>query len=390
MRPIGPTWSAPAWSEMPVSWLGVTSTGPVGSLAALRVGAAEVGSVGVVFSGLGRYMLCRAEESVAVASAPRPRTRVATSVPPPARRPIASPTPTRATSPATTGCCFRSGSGTVLGRPLGSAHGQGQVLCHCRRGILRREIARRPGGRPQAVRRRVPAARRTVHPAWHDDRGGRGPAPATPAGAAGRGRRGRAVLDPRPTRHRSPHSGVRRGSGRVVPARRAAGRARARARRRPGALAGRRPRDRRRGRARPRPADGPGARAVSLTAVGRSIDVGLAADPATCVSTSTALAALAETCERAALVLGRHAQLDEAAFGGLSGIVYRTSSTLLEQACGRTGRRSRRLAEGLAAYAQGMTEVRRRLDEAVALAAPFLDVTGGRIWSPLRPAGPDG
>ena len=102
---------------MPVSWLGVTCTGPVGSLAAVRVGAAEVGSVGVVFSGLGRYMLCRAEESVAVASAPRPRTRVATRVPPPARRPIASPTPTRATSPATTGCCLRSGSGTVLGRP---------------------------------------------------------------------------------------------------------------------------------------------------------------------------------------------------------------------------------------------------------------------------------
>ena len=129
---------------------------------------------------------------------------------------------------------------------------------------------------------------------------------------------------------------------------------------------------------------------MSLTAAGRSIDVGLAADPATCVSTSTALAALAETCEQAALVLGRHAQLDEAAFGGLSGIVYRTSSTLLEQACGRTGRRSHRLAEGLAAYAQGMTEVRRRLDEAVALAAPYLDVTGGRIWSPLRPLGPDG
>jgi len=126
---------------------------------------------------------------------------------------------------------------------------------------------------------------------------------------------------------------------------------------------------------------------VSLTAVGRSIDVGLAADPASCMSTSTALAALAETCERAALVLGRHAQLDEAAFGGLSGIVYRTSSTLLEQACGRTGRRSRRLAEGLAAYAQGMTEVRRRLDEAVAVAAPHLHVAGGRIWSPLPPAG---
>ena len=128
---------------------------------------------------------------------------------------------------------------------------------------------------------------------------------------------------------------------------------------------------------------------MSLTAVGRSIDVGLAADSASCVRTATALTALAETCEQAALVLGRHAQLDEAAFGGLSGIVYRHSSTLLEQACGRTGRRSRRLADGLTAYARGMTEVRRRLDEAVAVAAPHLDVAGGRIWSPLRTAGPD-
>jgi hypothetical protein len=128
---------------------------------------------------------------------------------------------------------------------------------------------------------------------------------------------------------------------------------------------------------------------VNLTAVGRSIDVELAADPASCVRAATALAALAETCEQAALHLGRHAQVDEAAFGGLSGIVYRSSSTLLEQACGRTGRRSRRLAEGLTAFAQGMTEVGRRLDEAAAVAVPHLDVSGGRIWSPLRPAGLD-
>ena len=112
---------------------------------------------------------------------------------------------------------------------------------------------------------------------------------------------------------------------------------------------------------------------MNLTAVGRSIDVGLAADPTSCVSTATALAALAETCEQTALVLGRHAQLDEATFGGLSGIVYRNSSTLLEQACARTGRRSRRLAEGLTAYAQGMTEVRRR----------------PRGGAGPRPAGPD-
>jgi hypothetical protein len=128
---------------------------------------------------------------------------------------------------------------------------------------------------------------------------------------------------------------------------------------------------------------------VSLTAVGRSIDVGLAADPGSCVLTAARLDALAATCEQAALLLGRHAQVEEAAFGGLSGIVYRHSSTLLEQACGRVGRRSRRLAEGLAAYAQGMTEVRRQLDEAVSVAAPHLSVAGGRIWSPLRPAAPD-
>ena len=81
--------------------------------------------------------------------------------------------------------------------------------------------------------------------------------------------------------------------------------------------------------------------------------------------------------------------LGEAVFGGLSGIVYRSSTTLLEQACGRIGRRSRRLADGLTAYAQGMFDVRRRLDDAVEVAAPHLTVSGNRIWSPARPAGPD-
>ena len=38
---------------------------------------------------------------------------------------------------------------------------------------------------------------------------------------------------------------------------------------------------------------------MSLTAVGRSIDVGLAADPASCMSTATALAAMAELLEGA-------------------------------------------------------------------------------------------
>ena len=52
-------------------------------------------------------------------------------------------------------------------------------------------------------------------------------------------------------------------------------------------------------------------------------------------------------------MLGRHAQAGEEQFGGMSGIVYRHSSTLLGQAAERTGRRSRRLAEGLRAYAPG-------------------------------------
>ena len=196
-------------------------------------------------------------------------------------------------------------------------------------------------------------------------------------------------LQPRPARRRAADLGHGRGAGAAVRAGPAAGRRRARARRRARPLAGRRRRDRRRGGDRPRPAHLPGAGAVSLEAVGRSIDVGLAADVASCTRTADQLAALAGSFEQAAMVLGRHASVDEAAFGGLSGIVYRHSSTLLRQGCERTGRRSRRLAEGLTAYAQGMTEVRRQLDEAVTLAAPHLRVAEDRIWSPTRPPGPD-
>ncbi len=84
-----------------------------------------------------------------------------------------------------------------------------------------------------------------------------------------------------------------------------------------------------------------------------------------------------------------HARVGEEQFGGLSGIVYRHSSTLLRQATERTGRRSRRLAEGLTAYARGITEVQRLMDEAVAVASPHLTVGGGRIWSPAEPTCPD-
>ena len=128
---------------------------------------------------------------------------------------------------------------------------------------------------------------------------------------------------------------------------------------------------------------------MSLEAVGRSIDVGLAADVASCRRTAGELAGLANSCDQAATVLGRHASVDDWSFGGLSGIVYRHSSTLLRHGCERTGRRSRRLAEGLTAYAQGMAEVRRRLDEAVTVAAPHLRVADDRIWSPTSLPGPD-
>jgi hypothetical protein len=126
-----------------------------------------------------------------------------------------------------------------------------------------------------------------------------------------------------------------------------------------------------------------------LTAVGKSIDVEVRPDPTSCSLTATQLATLAEACERSQAMLSSHARMDEEQLGGLSGIVYRHSSTLLTQAAERTGRRSRRLAEGLAAYAQGITEVQRLMDDAVAGASPYLMVGGGRIWSPAEPAGPD-
>ena len=126
-----------------------------------------------------------------------------------------------------------------------------------------------------------------------------------------------------------------------------------------------------------------------LTAVGTSIDVGIRPDPTSCSLTATQLATLADACERGQAMLECHARVGEDQLGGLSGIVYRHSSTLLRQAAERTGRRSRRLAEGLTAYARGITEVQRLMDEAVSVASPYLTVGGGRIWSPAAPACPD-
>ncbi len=44
---------------------------------------------------------------------------------------------------------------------------------------------------------------------------------------------------------------------------------------------------------------------------------------------------------------------------------------------------------GLTAYAAGMTEVHRLMDDAVAVASPRLLVGGGRIFSPAEPDRPD-
>lgn len=126
-----------------------------------------------------------------------------------------------------------------------------------------------------------------------------------------------------------------------------------------------------------------------VTATTRSIDVELAPDPESCDRTVAQLAALTEACTAAARRAARQATLGEDQLGGLSGIVYRHSSTLLAQACSRVAGRSGRVADGLAAYADGLTEVRRLLGDAVAVAAPHLTVAGGRIWSPARPPGPD-
>ena len=126
-----------------------------------------------------------------------------------------------------------------------------------------------------------------------------------------------------------------------------------------------------------------------MIAAGKSIDVVVRPDPVSCAATVTQLVALADVCAQAEEMLGRHGQAGEEEFGGMSGIVYRHSTTLLGQAGHRIGGRSRRLAEGLSAYAAGMTEVQRLMDDAVAAASPHLLVGGGRIFSPAEPARPD-
>jgi hypothetical protein len=64
------------------------------------------------------------------------------------------------------------------------------------------------------------------------------------------------------------------------------------------------------------------------------------------MSTAGALVALAETAIGPPWCWIATRSWTRRAFGGLSGIVYRNSSTLLEQACGRTGRRSRAWPRG--------------------------------------------
>lgn len=126
-----------------------------------------------------------------------------------------------------------------------------------------------------------------------------------------------------------------------------------------------------------------------MIAAGKSIDVMLHPDPASCSAAVGQLAALADACAQAEELLVRNAQTGEGEFGGMSGIVYRHSTTLLGQAAHRIGGRSRRLSEGLSAHAAGMTEVQRLMNDAVAVASPHLLVGGGRIFSPAEPDRPD-
>ena len=119
-----------------------------------------------------------------------------------------------------------------------------------------------------------------------------------------------------------------------------------------------------------------------VAAAGKSIDIVVHADPASCASTVGQLLVLADACLVAEETLARHVQGTEEQFGGLSGIVYRQSTMLLGLAAHRTGGRSRKLADGLAALATGMAEVQRLMDDAAAA----LDRTFRALADPNRRA----
>ncbi|MEO6512413.1 MAG: hypothetical protein ABIO16_15555 [Nocardioides sp.] len=127
---------------------------------------------------------------------------------------------------------------------------------------------------------------------------------------------------------------------------------------------------------------------MPLLAVGRVLDVRVAADPASCQATATQLAGLSEACGQAGTRLGSQATVGEDELGGLSGIVYRRSTGDLAARADRLAANSARLAAGLGEYARDIAEVRRLMGEAVAAAAPTLRTTDQAVWSPARPPDP--
>jgi hypothetical protein len=123
-------------------------------------------------------------------------------------------------------------------------------------------------------------------------------------------------------------------------------------------------------------------------AVGRVLDVRVVADPESCQATATQLARLSEACGLAGARLGAQATVGEDELGGLSGIVYRQSTSDLAARADRLAANTARLAAGLGDYARDVAEVRRLMGEAVAAALPHLRTTEQAVWSPARPPDP--
>jgi hypothetical protein len=127
---------------------------------------------------------------------------------------------------------------------------------------------------------------------------------------------------------------------------------------------------------------------MPLLSVGRLLDVRVRAEPESCQTTATELARLGEACATAAARLTQQARVGEDQLGGLSGIVYRQSTTDLASLADRLARDCGRLAAGLGDYARDAAEVHRLMDEAVAAATGRLRVTDQSVWSPIRPPDP--
>jgi hypothetical protein len=127
---------------------------------------------------------------------------------------------------------------------------------------------------------------------------------------------------------------------------------------------------------------------MPVLAVGRLLDVVVPADAESCQITATELARLGEACGLAGARLTQQAKVGEDELGGLSGIVYRQSTTDLASLADRLAADCGRLAAGLGDYARGVAEAHRLMGEAVAAATGRLRVTDQAVWSPIRPPDP--